>query len=381
VAAGVPRGLLDLVAARQADPAAAATSRETIEIAYVAALQHLPPRQRAALVLRDVLGWPAEQAAATLKVTVAALNSSLQRARARLRAVLEPERSRWRAAAPAAGEEANHVRRFVDAIERADDHALLSILAEEVVVGHQPGAGGNDADQPTWYAGRATVLAAWAPVLHHPVPLVMRMIPVGVNRQPAVATYVRLPGTDHHQAFALNVFRIAHDRITEIATLSTASLVALACQPGPGTPASSDDRTHELTPRTSAVEVGPQSIAPATAELTTLDALVGTWTWNGGLQTVPSRSPARPASSGPPVAIPYRARCATRRRRGEHEHRRRRRGPKRRRVPRPLLRQRGRQRQLPHQGARGRSTSASVRHRVPAVVPLGAAGSPRPHKR
>jgi RNA polymerase sigma-70 factor (ECF subfamily) len=104
------------------------------------------------------------------------------------------------------------------------------------VVGHQPGAGGNDADQPTWYAGRATVLAAWAPVLHHPVPLVMRMIPVGVNRQPAVATYVRLPGTDHHQAFALNVFRIAHDRITEIATLSTASLVALGLPTGAGDP-------------------------------------------------------------------------------------------------------------------------------------------------
>jgi RNA polymerase sigma-70 factor, ECF subfamily len=151
----------------------------------------------------------------------------MQRARARLRAVLEPERSQWRAAPPAAGEEADHVRRFIDAIERADDDALLSILAEDVVVGHQPGAGGNDADQPTWYAGRATVLAAWAPALHHPVPLQIRMIPVRVNRQPAVATYVRLPGTDHHQAFALNMFRIAHDRVTEIATLSTTSFAAL----------------------------------------------------------------------------------------------------------------------------------------------------------
>lgn len=222
-----PDDLLDLVAARQADPAAAATSRETIEIAYVAALQHLPSRQRAALVLRDVLGWPAEQAAAAMEVSVAALNSSLQRARARLREVLEPERSEWRAATPTDGEEADHVRRFIDAIERADDDALLSILAEDVVVGHQPGAGGNDSDEPTWYAGRATVLKAWAPALHHPVPLEMRMIPVRVNRQPAVATYIRLPGTDHHRAFALNVFRIAHDRVAEIATLSTTSFAAL----------------------------------------------------------------------------------------------------------------------------------------------------------
>jgi RNA polymerase sigma-70 factor, ECF subfamily len=222
-----PDDLLDLVAARQADPAAAATSRETIEIAYVAALQHLPSRQRGALVLRDVLGWPAEQAAAALEVSVAALNSSLQRGRARLREVLEPERSQWRAATLTDGEEADHVRRFVDAIERADDDALLSILAEDVVVGHQPGAGGNDADEPAWYAGRATVLEAWAPALHHPVPLQMRMIPVRVNRQPAVATYIRLPGTDHHRAFALNVLRIAHDRVTEIATLSTTSFAAL----------------------------------------------------------------------------------------------------------------------------------------------------------
>jgi RNA polymerase sigma-70 factor, ECF subfamily len=202
-------------------------TRETIEIAFVAALQHLPPRQAAAVALGDALGWPAERGAEVVGASVAAFNSALQRGRDGLRRLLGDERDAWSVAAPADDDEAAVVRRFVAAIEASDDRALVDLLDEHVVVAHQPGAGGNETAEPVWYAGRATVLEAWAPVLHSPFPLAMRMVPVAVNRQPAVATYIRLPGTDHHSAFALNPLRIRGGRVVEVLTLDVGDLAAL----------------------------------------------------------------------------------------------------------------------------------------------------------
>ncbi|HEV7758190.1 MAG TPA: RNA polymerase subunit sigma-70 [Acidimicrobiales bacterium] len=223
-----PDGLLDQVAARDPDPASILAARETVEIAFVAALQHLPPRQRAALVLRDVVGWSAERSATALDTTVASANSALQRARATLRRQLGDRRSEWTAAAghEATAAERELVRRYIDAIESADDAAIGAVLADDAVVSHQPGAGGNETHAAAAYSGRATIIEAWAPALHSPVPLEMRMVAVAANRQPAVVSYVRLPGTTGHRAFALSLLRLDGGRVVEVANFVPEGLAA-----------------------------------------------------------------------------------------------------------------------------------------------------------
>lgn len=233
-----PDRLLDAVAAREPDPASRLTARETVEIAVITALQHLPDAQRAALVLRDVLGWPADRCAEALETSVPAVNSALQRGRATLRDLLGGGRDRWpggRTAAATADERAL-VRRYVDAIERADDRAIAALLRGDVVVGHQPGAGGNESTEPGWYAGRDEVVAAWAPVLHGDHPFDLRLVEAWANRQPAVASYIRLPGTDEHRAFGLSVLRIEDGRVAEVTNLTADQLPAfglpLTVEPG-----------------------------------------------------------------------------------------------------------------------------------------------------
>jgi RNA polymerase sigma-70 factor (ECF subfamily) len=117
---------------RLCEPDAVVVERETIELAFLAAIQYLPPRQRAVLILRDVLGWPAKQAATLLDGSVASVNSALQRARTTLREHLPERRLDWaRSAAPTAHER-EVLRRYMDAMQRADLSAVASLLAEDV---------------------------------------------------------------------------------------------------------------------------------------------------------------------------------------------------------------------------------------------------------
>ena len=128
-------------------------ARETIELAFIAAIQHLPPRQRAVLILRDVLGWTAADAAEHLDLTVAAVNSALQRARATLRDRLG-ERTEWSRGSARSEEERELLRRYVDAHERADTDALAALLREDARLTMPP--------HPVWYDGREAIRVAAA---------------------------------------------------------------------------------------------------------------------------------------------------------------------------------------------------------------------------
>jgi RNA polymerase sigma-70 factor, ECF subfamily len=189
-------------------------ARETVELAFLAAVQHLPARQRAVLVLRDVAGWPAREVADCLATTVPSVNSALQRARETMRTRLPARRADWSAASTAAEREV--VERYMAALESADDTALASLLAEDVRCAQAPWAGGNMSGDPVWYSGRDIVLAGWQPVLHGPDRREFRCVATRANGSPAVATYVGLPGGDVFEPFGLSVLSIVDGVVTEI---------------------------------------------------------------------------------------------------------------------------------------------------------------------
>src|SRR5260370_1001474 len=120
-----PDRLLDEAAPGDDEPDAVVVTRETIELVFLAALQVLPPRQRAALIARDVLGWSASETASALETSVAAANSAVQRARASMAGHLPARRSDWPAGQPSAGEQAL-LAKFIDAHERCGAAAARS---------------------------------------------------------------------------------------------------------------------------------------------------------------------------------------------------------------------------------------------------------------
>ncbi len=212
-----PDDLLDQVAGVEPD-ADRLVALETIELHFIAALQHLTSSQRAAVIMRDVLGWSAAETATELNVTVAAANGTLRRGRATLRDLLGHDRDQWRNTA----NEPNNdelVRRYIDAIEGGDDAAVAALLVEDAVVSHQANAGQGTAEV-TWYAGRDNIIDAWAPALHAPIPLDLRLIDVKVNRHLAVASYARLPGDSEHRPFGLAVLRFEQGRVSEVINLT-----------------------------------------------------------------------------------------------------------------------------------------------------------------
>ncbi|HSK97123.1 MAG TPA: RNA polymerase subunit sigma-70, partial [Euzebyales bacterium] len=131
-----PDRLLDEIADDE-QPDAVVVARETVELAFLAALQLLPPRQRAALILRDVMGMPAVETAAAIDTSVPATNSLLQRARATLGQHLPARRAEWSASAPTTEERAL-LERFIDAHERCDATAAVAIVAADIRVTMPP---------------------------------------------------------------------------------------------------------------------------------------------------------------------------------------------------------------------------------------------------
>jgi RNA polymerase sigma-70 factor (ECF subfamily) len=203
------------------DPADVIVSRETIKLAFVAALQHLPARQRAVLILREVLAWKASETAELLGTSVASVNSALQRARATLsEAGVSTAGTDYAKTAPAPMDEAQEklLARYVDAFERYDLDSLTALLHEDVTLSMPP--------YPLWLRGHEDI-RGW--FLGTGIGCRdSRLVPVQANGSPGFGQYRSNGPEGGHHPWALQVLEITDGRITGInAFLDTAHLFPL----------------------------------------------------------------------------------------------------------------------------------------------------------
>lgn len=188
------------VLATDADPADLAVARDTIRLAFVAALQHLPPRQRAVLLLREVLRWRASEVAELLDTTVASVNSALQRARATLETA---EVRTSEAHDPLDSEQRQLLARYVDAFERYDLEAFTALLHEDATQSMPPFA--------LWIRGREGVVDWMAgPGAECRG---SRLLPTVANGSPAFGQYRPSGPGGEHEPWALQVLEIEDGRI------------------------------------------------------------------------------------------------------------------------------------------------------------------------
>ena len=184
------------------DPAEETVARETIRLAFVAALQHLPPRQRAVLILCEVLRWKASEVAELLETSVASVNSALQRARATL------EESDVTAEGPSSVDaaDAELLARYVDAFERYDIDALTSLIHEDATQSMPP--------FDMWLSGRADIFEWWfGPGIGCKG---SRVIPtVAANGAPAFGQYKPSADGDGYEPWALQVLEVSEGKIGE----------------------------------------------------------------------------------------------------------------------------------------------------------------------
>jgi RNA polymerase sigma-70 factor (ECF subfamily) len=190
------------------DPAAAIVMREGIELAFLAAAQALPPRQRAALLLRDVIGYSAIEVAAMLESSVAATNSALQRARTTLDQERAEGRLTWVHAGQDQEEEAAVVGKLIDAWHAVDVPGIVAVLTEDALLTMPP--------EPTRVAGKDAIAAFLKTVPMGGRLDRFRLIPVQANRQPAVAVYIRRDGDEMFTAYGVMVLAFADDRIASM---------------------------------------------------------------------------------------------------------------------------------------------------------------------
>jgi RNA polymerase sigma-70 factor, ECF subfamily len=201
-----------LVTPESADPAAIVASRESLRLALIASLQYLPPRQRAVLVLRDVLEFHAAEVAAMLDTSTASVKSALQRARALLK---EKAPAPDKLTEPAAPQARALLDRYIAAFENADAAALERLLLADVTLEATP--------LRTWFSGRNTCI----PFLRNHVlgePGDWRMLPTGANGQPAAAEYSR----DEHgnyQPYGILVLTVTGDGISRVSSFGDPSLL------------------------------------------------------------------------------------------------------------------------------------------------------------
>jgi RNA polymerase sigma-70 factor (TIGR02960 family) len=214
-----PDAMLDEAAPTDDEPDAVVVERETIELAFLAAMQVLPPRQRAALIARDVLGWPAVETASLLETSVAAANSAVQRARATMQEHLPARRAEWSAGEPSAVERAL-LASFIDAHQRGDAALAISIASQDIRITMPP--------NPFFFEGLESI----APLLEKALrDGEWRLVPTAANRMPTAASYLRKPGDSEFRAFKFDVLRVEDGRIAEITTFGTELFPAFGLPP------------------------------------------------------------------------------------------------------------------------------------------------------
>ena len=190
-----------------AAPEARYELRESVELAFVAALQHLPPNQRAALILREVLGFSAQEVAETLETSVQSVNSALQRARKTVDEKL-PDQSQQETLRTLGDDGLREVvEGYMNAMQRGDIEAVIGLLAEDAVWSMPP--------LPAWFAGHETLreFMAFGPLSGD---WRWRQAPTRANGQAAVGSYAWYEPDQTYRPFALDVFTLEGDRVKAI---------------------------------------------------------------------------------------------------------------------------------------------------------------------
>jgi len=210
-----PDALLDEMEATSGNPAADVELRESVQLAFLAALQLLPPRQRAVLILRDAVGFPADAVAEMLESTTASVNSALNRARVTLGE--ERASGRLHSERLVTPDEVSDslVSRYVEAWLAMDIGKLVGLLREDVVLTMPP--------LPVRYAGRSAVAGFFRGLPPSPIGT-WRVLPTRANRQPALAVYRRSAEDAVYRAWGVWVLTLDGDRIAEIAAFVDAQL-------------------------------------------------------------------------------------------------------------------------------------------------------------
>jgi RNA polymerase sigma-70 factor (ECF subfamily) len=204
-----PDQWLDELAGDDMDPVSILESREAIGLAFLSLVQAIPARQRAVLILREVLHWPASEVADLLQTSVPAVNSALQRART----ALELSRRAEAASAPHSAEVQRTLARYISAWEAADTESLVALLKDDATFSMPP--------SPAWYRGRDAIRQffeahVFAPGGCHHGRAATRLLPTAANRQPALAVYDWDAGQQLYLPFAIKLLAIEGSRIAGI---------------------------------------------------------------------------------------------------------------------------------------------------------------------
>jgi RNA polymerase sigma-70 factor, ECF subfamily len=196
------------------DPAARFDMKESVALAFIAATQLLPPRQRAVLLMRDVLAWSAREVSDSLECSVASVKSALQRARSTVRASAESGAPGTSLATTGNVAGGAVLARFMDAWERCDFDALASVLRKDAIMAMPP-APSPGAPLP-WFAGGAAIADFFTRVPADGHLDRIRLVPVAANRQPALAAFIADAEGDGHRFYGLMVFAIEGNEVAAI---------------------------------------------------------------------------------------------------------------------------------------------------------------------